>query len=136
MSNTERESEELQGRVDRGTKDIVCTDCGTCPRLKSLNKNDGTQTMCDCDDIKKSMDSVPYELGVSDLPESWVVVEGRTARQLAREVDLIHESGGYECPECGNEWGLKEGRVSCEECGHIPESERWTPQRTPRNDGS
>lgn len=118
------EGAEDVGDVEQGTKDIVCTDCGTSPRLKSLNKNDGTVTACDCDEVAKSKDMVPYELGVGDLPESWVVIDGRPSKQMAREVDLLHAGGEYECPECGNEWGIGEGTVSCRECGHVPEEVR------------
>lgn len=111
--------------IDRGVSEIVCTDCLTAPRLKSLNKNDGTQTMCDCDDVKKSMDSVPYELGVSDLPDAWVVIEdGRSPRQLATEVDALIAAGEYECPSCGDEFGIDETSVSCSNCGYIPEEHR------------
>jgi len=112
------------GEVDLGVKDIVCTECGTSPRLKSLNKNHGTTTGCDCDDVARSKDMVPYELGVDDLPESWVVVDGRSPHQMALEVDAMHEIGGYECPECGDEWGFDEAHVSCTKCGHVPEEVR------------
>lgn len=57
-------------------KDIVCTECETSPRLKSLKKNSGTFVGCDCGDVKHSMDMVPYEYSVHDLPESWVVIDG------------------------------------------------------------
>lgn len=106
-----------------GTSEIVCVECETAPRLKSLDKNDGTQTMCDCDDVKKSMDMVPYELAVDDLPDDWVVVDGRTPKQLATEVDATIAAGGCECPQCGDELGLSEG-VSCSECGFVPEKHR------------
>jgi ribosomal protein S27AE len=109
--------------IDRGVSEIVCVECGTAPRLKSLNKNDGTQTMCDCDDIKKSMDSVPYELRVDDLPDDWVVIEGRSARQLASEVDAMIDAGAYECPRCGSDFGLAE-TVSCGDCGYVPKEAR------------
>lgn len=105
------------------TSDIVCVDCGTCPRLKSLDKNAGTVTGCDCDDVARSKDMIPYELTVGDLPDSWVVVEGRTARQMATEVDLLLDAGEYECPECGSD-SIGEGNVSCPECGHVPEEVR------------
>lgn len=115
-------SEQSDSTVDRGVSEIVCRDCMTAPRLKSLNKNDGTQTMCDCDDVRKSMDAVPYELRVQDLPEEWVVVEdGRTAEQLATEVDALIAAGEYECPQCGDEFGIGETTASCSNCGHIPE---------------
>jgi len=109
--------------IDRGVSEVVCTECLTAPRLKSLNKNAGTQTMCDCDDVKKSMDSVPYELRVDDLPGDWVVIEGRSTRQLATEVDAMIDAGAYECPRCGSEFGLSE-TVSCGECGYVPKEVR------------
>jgi len=112
-------------QIDRGTSEIVCTKCLTAPRLKSLNKNAGTQTMCDCDDVKKSMDAVPYELAVDDLPDDWVVVEdGRTPNQLATEVDALIAAGEYECPDCGDEFGIDETAASCSTCGYIPEENR------------
>lgn len=109
--------------IDRGTKDIVCTDCKTSPRLKSLNKNSGTVVGCDCDDVKHSMDTVPYEYSVNDLPESWVVIDGRPPKQIAREVDAMIESGEYKCPGCGNQFSLAE-TASCGQCGYIPEEVR------------
>lgn len=111
--------------ISDGVSEIVCVTCETSPRLKSLDKNGGTQTMCDCDDVRKSMDSVPYELGVRDLPEDWVVIEGRAPKDLAREVDAMLDAGEYECPECGDEYSLQ-GSVSCSECGYIPPEYRWT----------
>jgi len=110
------------------TSDIVCVECETCPRLLSLHKNSGTVVGCDCDDVRHSMDSVPYELSIHDLPESWVVVEGRAAHQLALEVDLCVEADVYKCPSCGDEFGITEVRRSCESCGYIPERNRWLPE--------
>jgi len=116
---------ETDHQFKTGVSEIVCTDCLTAPRLKSLDKNDGTQTMCDCDDVKKSMDSVTYELRVQDLPDSWTVVEdGRTAKQLASEVDALIAAGEYECPDCGDEFGIDETAASCSNCGFIPEENR------------
>ena len=114
---------EEPGSLQTGVSEIVCVECETCPRLKSLDKNHGTQLMCDCDDVRKSLDSVPYEYADYDLPDDWVIIEGRTPRQMAMEVDLYHEAGGYECENCGSEWGLAE-RASCSECGFIPEKHR------------
>lgn len=54
------------------TTDIICTECNTNPRLKRLNKNNGTCVGCDCDGVKYSMDMVPYEYTIHDLPETWV----------------------------------------------------------------
>lgn len=107
----------------QGVSEIICVDCETSPRLKSLDKNHGTQTMCDCPDPAKSMDAVPYELGVNDLPDSWEVIEGRTTKQISKEVDLMVNSGEYECPQCGKEYSLAESN-SCGACGHIPEEHR------------
>jgi len=67
-------SETPSGEIDRGVTEIECRDCGTAPRLKSLNKNRGTELMCDCGGPRKSLDAVPYELGVPELPEAWVVL--------------------------------------------------------------
>jgi len=105
------------------TSEIVCVECKTAPRLKSLDKNYGTTTGCDCDDPAKSLDSVPYELADSDLPDDWVVIEGRTANQIATEEDAMIAAGEYECPDCGADFGLSEG-VSCGNCGYIKESAR------------
>ena len=58
------------------TTDIICTKCNTKPRLKSLDKNSGTCVGCDCDGAKYSMDMVPYEYTVDDLPDSWQVADG------------------------------------------------------------
>ena len=60
------------------TTDIICTECNTKPRLKSLNKNNGTCVGCDCDGAKYSKDMVPYEYTVHDLPEAWVEDEVET----------------------------------------------------------
>lgn len=109
--------------VPQTTSDIVCAECETCPRLKSLDKNHGTCVGCDCEGVKYSMDMVPYEYSIGDLPERWVVIEGRTAKQLAHEVDLTIDRGGYECPSCGDEFAMAD-RVSCPECGFIPEENR------------
>lgn len=108
--------------------DIVCVECKTCPRLLSLHKNSGTVVGCDCDDAAHSKDSIPYELSIHDLPESWVVVEGRAARQLSMEVDLCVEADVYKCPRCGDEFGITETRRSCGSCGYIPERNRWKPE--------
>ena len=78
-------SEQDESELDRGVTEIVCQDCGTAPRLKSLNKNRGTQTMCDCDDAGKSLDAVPYELGVPDLPDAWEV-QGDDGTARGREL--------------------------------------------------
>lgn len=120
---SENTTEQESAGDDRGVSEIVCVGCETSPRLKSLDKNAGTQTMCDCDDVRKSMDSVPYELAVADLPDDWVVIEGRTPRDLAREVDAVIDSGEYECPNCGDEFG-RSNSVSCGNCGHVPEEVR------------
>jgi len=108
--------------------DIVCVECKTCPRLLSLKKNSGTYLGCNCDDVQHSMDMVPYELTIHDLPDSWVVVEGRAARQLSHEVDLCLEADVYECPACKESFGITETRRSCQYCGYIPERNRWTPE--------
>jgi hypothetical protein len=128
MTDQEESREQTNPSTDyefkTGTSEIVCVECETAPRLKSLDKNDGTQLMCDCDDVRKSMDSVPYELGVSHLPDDWVVIgDGRAPKQMAREVDALWEAGEYECPGCGAETGLMSG-VSCSECGYVPEEYR------------
>jgi hypothetical protein len=117
-------TDQPESGIERGTSEIVCVECHTAPRLKSLNKNAGTQTECDCGDVKHSMDSVPYELGVDDLPDSWVVIDGRTPRQLATEVDALMEAGEYECPSCENDFGLGESAASCSNCGYVPEVSR------------
>lgn len=114
--------------VPKGTSDIVCTECHTSPRLKSLRKNSGTVVGCSCDAARYSMDSVPYELSIHDLPDAWVVVEGRAARQLAHEVDLCIEADVYECPRCGDTFGIKETAASCSSCGYIPRQNRWQPE--------
>lgn len=116
-------SDRLENEVPQTTSDIVCVECETCPRLKSLDKNHGTCVGCDCDGVKYSMDMVPYEYSDDDLPDEWVIIEGRTAKQLAHEVDLTIGAGGYECPSCGDEFAMAD-RVSCPECGFIPEENR------------
>lgn len=58
------------------TTDIICTECNTKPRLQSLDKNSGTCVGCDCDGAKYSMDMVPYEYTVHDLPDGWEIVDG------------------------------------------------------------
>jgi hypothetical protein len=113
-----------ENQTERGLSGIVCTECLTAPRLKSLDKNSGTQTVCDCDDVRKSLDSVPYELSVNDLPDDWVVVDGRSASQLATEVDALIAAGEYECPRCEDEFGMSETAASCSNCGYIPEEKR------------
>lgn len=105
------------------THEIVCTECETSPRLLSLDKNSGTVVGCDCDDARHSLDSVPYEFSINDMVESWVVVEGRTPKQIAKEVDSMLDSGNYGCPSCGDDFGLMQS-VSCAECGFIPEENR------------
>lgn len=50
---------------------IVCGDCGEPPQLQALDKNHGTVTGCEC----TTLDSIPYELGQGDLPDSWTVTE-------------------------------------------------------------
>jgi hypothetical protein len=110
--------------LQQGVSEIVCAECETSPRLKSLDKNDGTQLMCNCDDVGKSMDAVPYELRVADLPGDWIVMDGRTPRDLAREVNCLMDAGHYECPSCGSEFGITEGNVSCRDCGYIPPEAR------------
>lgn len=112
-----------ESEVPQTVSEIVCVDCETAPRLKSLDKNHGTQTMCDCDGPGKSMDAVPYELGVNDLPESWVVIDGRTPKQMAKEVDAMIESGAWKCERCGAEFAHAEN-CSCAACGYIPEEHR------------
>lgn len=105
------------------THEIVCAECETSPRLKSLDKNSGTVVSCDCDDVKHSLDSVPYEYATHHLPDEWVVVEGRTPKDLAREVDSVLAEGLNECPNCGEDRGQYD-RVTCPECHHIPEEYR------------
>lgn len=61
------------------THEIVCEDCETQPRLKSLDKNSGTVVGCDCDDARHSQDSIPYEFSVHHMPDSWTVVENGSA---------------------------------------------------------
>lgn len=54
---------------------LVCTVCGEPPAVYSLIENDGTIVDCECDPEYKciSQDAMPYEIGVSDLPDRWVV---------------------------------------------------------------
>ena len=54
-------------------KEIICEDCGSPPRLLSLDKNPGTTLCCDCDDVKHHQDAVPYEYATHHMPESWSV---------------------------------------------------------------
>ena len=117
-----------RAQIKTGTSEIVCTECKTVPRLKSLRKNSGTCVGCSCDGVRYSLDSVPYELGIHDLPEEWIVVEGRSARQMALEVDLCIDGDVYKCPRCEDEFGLKEAGASCSKCGYIPENNRWLPE--------
>lgn len=65
--------------------EIVCVDCGSPPRLLSLDKNAGTTVCCDCDDVKHHQDGVPYEYAVHHMPDSWVVVEDNAGDEV--EVD-------------------------------------------------
>lgn len=92
------------------TTDIICTECNTKPRLKSLDKNGGTCVGCDCEGVKHSMDMVPYEYTVHDLPEKWVVDEGSASgcQHLGPTVETFDGSTTYEeCSNCGEivaEW--------------------------------
>lgn len=56
------------------TNDIKCAACESLVRLQALDRG-GTHVACDCDDVRHSMDAVPYELEVSHLPDDWYVVE-------------------------------------------------------------
>ena len=112
----------------RGTSEIICTECHTAPRLLSLRKNSGTVVGCSCDGPRFSMDSVPYELSIHDMPDEWVVAEGRSTRQMSLEVDLCIDADVYECPRCGDTFGIDETRSSCSSCGYIPERNRWKPK--------
>lgn len=86
-------TEGSESEVDRGVTDIECTDCGTAPRLKSLDKNRGTQLMCDCDGPGKSLDAVPYELGVPELPDAWEVQGDDGVRR-----ELVTDGGHNDIP--------------------------------------
>lgn len=57
------------------THPIVCSRCDHPPALVALDKNDGTVVGCDCEGAKYTMDAVPYELRVQDMPDAWEVRE-------------------------------------------------------------
>lgn len=63
--------------ASRGPK-IVCEGCGQDVRLYSLVENDGIVIGCGCEDVRHSVDAMPYEMGVSHLNDDWVPEEDRS----------------------------------------------------------
>lgn len=54
---------------------IICTRCHQDVRMYSLQENDGTFVGCECPEARFSMDMVPYDLRIGDLPKQWEVYE-------------------------------------------------------------
>ena len=71
----ESEKGRYQYEFNTETHAIVCSRCDAAPSLVALDKNDGTEVSCECDGVRYSMDSVPYELTVHDIPDEWEVLE-------------------------------------------------------------
>lgn len=85
--------------ASRGPK-LVCEECGEDVRLYSLVENDGMFIGCGCNDVKHSEDSMPYELGVSDTSDDWIVAESWGVECDHAGTDLPE----YDyCPYCGVE---------------------------------